>query len=232
VSDYIHDEFDPEDFEPTPKRVGPLSHRLTAQALFPAALCFLAFAVTSGLYWRQTSVSNMLWVSGETIFVDGEYWRLLSALFTHSDAGHLLSNTPLFLIFGWVLYGYFGRLVFPATAFVLGIATNLWTIYLYPAEVRLVGASGMLYGMIALWLVLYIKFDVDHSLPWRLIRALAFTLIVIFPTTFQPKTSYLAHGIGFLLGLLSAVPLSVYFQKKFETATSITVSPAQDMYYH
>lgn len=70
---------------------------------------------------------------------------------------------------------------------------------------RLVGASGMIYGMAALWLVLYIYHDTDRSMKMRIFRAAGFTLIVLFPETYNPSTSYMAHAAGFTLGIISAL---------------------------
>jgi len=131
--------------------------------------------------------------------------RLLTAVFTHSDFGHLLANAPLFLIFGWLLRSFFGSFGFPIMALVFGIISNLITVYYYAPTTRLLGASGMVYGMVAFWLVLYIRFDVDRSIPVRLFRVIAFSLIVMFPTTFVKTTSYLAHSAGFATGIIAGI---------------------------
>jgi rhomboid protease GluP len=193
----------PEDFLPSPKKQrGPLSEKPTVESARPALTAFIFFFIASYFYWQDLGDSR-LWVSGKSIFVDHEYWRLFTALFTHADLGHLLANTPLFLIFGWFLHYFFGWLVFPITAFLIGIGSNLITIYFYNPQTHLIGASGMLYGMVSLWLVLYIRFETDYTVWMRFFRALAFSLAVLFPTTFQPTTSYLAHAAGFFLGLLA-----------------------------
>jgi membrane associated rhomboid family serine protease len=85
-------------------------------------------------------------------------------------------------------------------AFVVGALSNLWTIWLYAPETRLVGASGMLYGMVAMWLVLYVKFAKDYDVPMRIFRAIGVSLVLLFPTTFDDNTSYTAHATGFVVG--------------------------------
>ena len=178
----------PEDFRPTsPMPLSPLRQMPAVHHVRPALLMLVFFVLLSALYWREGR-GDWLWVSG--------------ALFTHSDLGHLLANAPLFLIFGWFLRAFFGLALFPGVALGIGVASNLVTIATYEPTVRLVGASGMLYGMVALWLVLYIRFDTDQRVLHRWARALAFSLVILFPTTFQPTTSYLAHGVGFGFGLL------------------------------
>lgn len=195
--DYVPDAAD---FIPAPvKQKSPLNRVPGPGTARPALLMFVLFWVASLTYWfGGRGVGG--WVSGEAVFQKGEYWRLFTALFTHSDVGHLLSNTPLFLIFGWFLGAFFGPVVFPATVILVGAASNLATVYMYDPGTHLVGASGMLYGMIALWLVLYVHFDTDYSITMRIFRALGVSLLMLFPTTFQETTSYQAHAWGFLFG--------------------------------
>jgi rhomboid protease GluP len=202
----------PEDFLPSPpKPRGPLSRMPDADGTHPALIAFTFFALASLSYWRDGDASPLP-VSGVAVFRDHEYWRLFTALFTHSDMGHLLANAPLFLIFGWFLRSFFGRVTFPLAAFCIGVASNLVTVYFYAPATQLVGASGMLYGMAALWLVLYIRFDTDHTVWMRFFRALAFSIAVLFPTTFEPTTSYLAHASGFVIGVVTGLGMSPFLR--------------------
>lgn len=196
-----------EEFAPSPpKPPGPLTRFPSKQAMTPALVCFALFWLASLYEWSPRSRYGLA-ASGDEVFRKGEYWRLVTALFTHSNVEHLLSNTPLFLIFGWFLYAFFGRLAFPFGALLVGVLSNLWTIYVYPPRMSLVGASGMLYGMIALWLVLYVHFETEYKVSMRIFRAIAVSLLLLFPTTFQQTTSYMAHATGFFLGLVVGVAL-------------------------
>lgn len=59
----------------------------------------------------------------------------------------------------------------------------------------------MVYGMVALWLTLYIRFDQKGRWVKRVMRSLGFSLLVLFPQTYEPNVSYLAHASGFILGI-------------------------------
>ena len=76
------------------------------------------------------------------------------------------------------------------------------TIYAYDWDTDLLGASGMLYGMVALWLVLYVRFETEYTVSMRIFRAIGVSMLLLFPTTFHKTTSYLAHGTGFAIGLV------------------------------
>ena len=215
-----HDyEYSSVEFQPS-KLKGPLDHIPAMSTAFPAFVMFCFFGVASTLYWNHP-FGKYLWVSRESIYENGEMWRLLTSLFVHGDFVHLLSNSPLFLIFGWILHAFFGKWIFPVVGLVIGVISNLATIYYMPDSTRLVGASGMLYGMVGLWLVLYVRFDVHQKISVRIFRAAAFSLLVLAPTTYHPTTSYLAHGFGFFFGIVSGYIASTLVTPKTPKALEI-----------
>jgi rhomboid protease GluP len=203
MTEFDDDDFpDPEDFKEEPERPpGPLARFPAIRHAIPALILFLAFYLATSVY-NRSAAGDYLWLSGDSIFKHHEYWRLLTSLCTHADLYHLFSNALIFLVFGWMLRAYFGLFVFPGVSLATGLLTNLLTIAAYDPAIKLLGASGMAYGMVALWLVFYIHHDVDHTVPMRIFRAIGFSLVMMFPTTFDPHVSYLAHAIGFGTGLV------------------------------
>jgi rhomboid protease GluP len=135
--------------------------------------------------------------------------RAFGSLFIHADIGHLSSNLVLLIPFGWLLINYFGPLAFPVIAIIGGIITNIITIYIYKNDyyqTSLVGASGMAYAIVSQWIVLYLKWDRRYSLTERIIRSIGVAMMLLIPSQFSPKTSYLAHGVGFIVGIICALP--------------------------
>ena len=187
---------------------GPLSHIPPLSSGLVAFHMYALCAVVSVAYWTQPW-ADLLWVSKDAIANNSEYWRLFTALFTHADFGHLIANGPMFLIFGWLLRAFFGWYVFPVGALLIGAAANLLTVGFHSHDIRLVGASGMVYAMVALWLVLYVRFESRFTLPIRLFRVVGFALLTMMPTLYQPRTSYLAHGVGFGLGIAVGLVLQL-----------------------
>lgn len=186
------------------KQPGPLSrHPAYASAIPPIALSVIFIICT---YMPESHpLHDLLWASRESVFSRHEYWRLITAILIHADSLHLLSNMPLFILFGFFLYEYFGFMLFPLISFATGVCSNIITLYFYPDSVRLAGSSGMIYGMAALWLVLYIYHDTDHTMPVKIFRSTGFALIVLFPETYNPATSYMAHAAGFAAGIIFAL---------------------------
>jgi len=91
---------------------GPLSRRPLYSSAIPVFILSFLFVLCTCIS-NNSSFSDYLWASRETVFTKHEYWRLLTAIFTHTDAVHLLSNMMLFFFFGLFLYEYFGIIVFP-----------------------------------------------------------------------------------------------------------------------
>jgi len=185
---------------------GPLSRRPSFISSYPALLISIIILFFSRIM-TNSSYADIMWSSYETVYVKHEFWRLVTAIFTHVDSIHLLSNLPLLILFGWFLFEYFGFFVFPLMSLLIGILTNMVTLYFYADSTRLIGASGMIYGMTSLWLVLYIFRDTDHSLKMRIFRATGFALIMLFPETYNPTTSYMAHASGFVIGIITGLLL-------------------------
>lgn len=180
----------------------PLARAPRQSSLKPVIWWISGWLWLSAMYWRYPETWDFS-VSRRGIFENYEFWRLVSALLVHSDIGHLLSNSYLFIIFGWLLRDYYGSLAFPWVSAIVGAMTNVIVVYYYPMDQRLVGASGMVFAMIGMWLVLYIRFETGVSFAKRIFFAIGFCLVLLVPSTYDPRTSYLAHGIGFVLGVVA-----------------------------
>ncbi len=120
----------------------------------------------------------------------------------------------LFIVFGWLLRYFYGLLAFPIFSLVIGVLTNLVSVHFHDPKIHQIGASGMIYGMIAMWIIFYIKYDISNSIPMRVLRSVGFSLAMLFPTSFREEIDYIAHGIGFIIGLFIAVSLIPLMNKK------------------
>lgn len=201
----------------------------------PAQSAFLIAALTTlllafgGIAYGQDFFQAKSWMSatGEAVFSEGAYWRSWTALFAHADQKHLLSNSFLFFILGSFLTAYFGTFVFPLMAFFFGGITNILVISMMPPEVRLLGASGVVFWLGGVWLTLYFLLDQKHSLYQRALRTFGVALVLFFPAeAFDPQTSYSAHFIGFILGILFA--LFYYRQNRRLFLQALVVVPVPE----
>ncbi len=180
----------------------------TIIAVISLALLFLFFS------FNQKNFS----ANGYLVFEKHEYWRAFTTTLLHADLNHLAHNAFFFTGLAALLHNYFGLLVFPVLSLLVGGIINLICLYFYPPQVFLVGVSGVIYFMASFWLVLYLLIERRQSLTVRILHAFAVSLIFLFPEAFQPETSYLAHGLGFLIGLPIGVLYYIWNRKKIRAA--------------
>ena len=184
------------------------SHTSTIIAAISLAILLLFFGFN-----EKTFSAN-----GYLVFEKHEYWRAFTTTLLHADLNHLAHNAFFFTGLAALLNNYFGFWVFPVLSLFIGGTINLICLYFYPPEVFLVGVSGVIYFMASFWLVLYLFIERRQTITVRLLHAFAVSLIFLFPEAFQPETSYLAHGLGFALGLPVGLVYYLWNKQKIKSA--------------
>lgn len=171
-------------------------------------------AISSLYWWGPRELADALPASGEAVFGRGESWRLLTAMGAHADGIHLLSNA---FFLSWLIYfsyGAFGPTLFPWAAVPAAALSLAVTLEGYAPNIRIVGASGLLYLLAGAWLTLYVLVERRLTVPKRLLRAVGVFLVVLVPTSIEPEVSYRAHAIGFFFGVCLAL---AYFLARRDT---------------
>jgi rhomboid protease GluP len=182
-----------------------LSRSPRESALIVAGGMTLLLALVSLFYeMNWWHARDLMAASGESVFGRGENWRLLTTIFAHGDLGHLLSNSILFFILGFFLYGHFGAWLFPVSALLGGALTNFLVLPTYDPRVTLIGASGVVYWMGGAWLMLYFLLSQQKNLMHRWVRTLGVAILLFMPSeSFEQAVSYRTHFAGFAVGTLS-----------------------------
>jgi membrane associated rhomboid family serine protease len=215
----------PEDFLPSPpKPVGPFRRWPPLFPAFTAPLCVaLGSLGLSLLHWNRDL--SAFAASGYDVWQQGRYWKLFTALLDHADIAHWGLNMMPLVFFGWLLCAYFGVWVFILGALFVGLTSNAFTIALYQPATSLIGASGVVYGIIAMWLVLYIRFDNENNLAKKCMRVVGFVLMLLFPTTYEHTTSYLAHASGFVFGIFAGASILPFVTLRIFPANEVELRP-------
>lgn len=182
---------------------------------FAVALASVAALLgASLLYWTDPEgLGALLPASRQSVFAEGEYWRLATSIGVHADFRHFLSNVVVFAVLAFLLYGYYGPWVYPGLALGLGSLVTAVALRTYPGGTLLLGASGVVYLMAGFWLTLYLLIERRVGIGKRLMRAVGFGLIVLVPTAVEPQVSYRTHAIGFAAGVAAAL---AYFSRHRE----------------
>lgn len=196
-----------------------LTRKPRPSAFFVSALSTLALCIGSIIYLRAPNWGESMSASWKAVHDKGEYWRLWTTIFAHGDFGHLVSNTFLFFILGFFLYGYFGTAVFPIGAFILGGLTNYIVLSTYAPEITLIGASGVVYWMGGAWLILYFLLSRQKNFNQRLLRTLGVGILIFMPAeAFEARVSYRTHLIGFVLGVVFGLVYFLLYRRRFREA--------------
>ena len=134
---------------------------------------------------------------------NGEWWRLITALFVHSSLLHLLVHVVGLVPLGLVLERLVGPVAFAAVYLASGIFSGLFSISAFPMTVS-VGASGAIAGVYGLMLAASMWGVINRprlKIPLVAIKWLAGSLVVFMTYTLATGT-VAAVGVGFVTGLL------------------------------
>jgi membrane associated rhomboid family serine protease len=184
---------------------GNSSRLVDLLALRPNGLCVAGGAAFD--VGRAECVDNGTWLPG---FVDGAYWQVVTAGFTHVTILHIGFNMLALWIIGPQLELALGRARFLALyllSLLAGSAVVLWAGSEFQATL---GASGAIYGLFAALLVLALKVGGDVR------QLLVLIGINVFLTFALPNISWQGHLGGFLGGLVIAAAL-VYAPRRHRT---------------
>ena len=173
------------------------------------AVAFL-FEISVG-NWNDPEVLHRIGaLEPYAVVVQGEYWRLFTALFLHAGFTHLLFNLFALYILGPPLERSIGSVRFVACYLISGLASSAGVVALtlvgFVQVAQLVGASGCIMGVVGAWAGFLL---IHRHAPLAKQRLANIFLIVVIQTAFDlstPQVSMAAHisGLigGFLLGLL------------------------------
>jgi membrane associated rhomboid family serine protease len=190
-----------------------LSRKPASGSAWVAVASVAVLFIVSGIYWTDAfGLASQLAAAPESVFDRGEYWRLFTAMGTHADFDHLLGNAIVFGVLSYLLYGYFGAIVYPILTLGFGAVVMGLSLATYPPLTILVGASGVTYLMAGFWLTLYLFVERRFTPAKRLLRAIGFGLIVLMPTVVEPAVSYRTHALGFGVGVV--LGLTYFYVKK------------------
>ena len=185
-----------------------------------AVFVFIFLNIAAFLYeissgdWRDPLVLHQLGaLEPYAVIVQGEYWRLLTALFLHGGSTHLLFNLFALYVLGPPLERSIGAFRFATCYLVSGLGSSAGVVLLTLLGVvraaQLIGASGCVMGIIGGMAAFLIRHRHMSNAAQRLTNiALIVAIQVVFDLT-TPQVSMAAHICGLITGfvvVLLAVP--------------------------
>lgn len=156
----------------------------------------------------------------------GEYYRILTSMFLHSDISHLFSNMLVLLFIGGLLEKVAGRIKYLIIYFGSGIIAavcsvgyNMWREYgrsSYNGTTISIGASGAIFGVVgAIFFIVIVNRGKLEQISFR--QIVLFVILSLYNGYVNSQIDQAAHIGGFLGGLiLSAI---IYRRKNTDAIT-------------
>jgi membrane associated rhomboid family serine protease len=181
-------------------------------ALILVSVLVFLFEISAG-DWKDPEILHRIGaLEPDAVVVQGEYWRLFTALFLHGGFLHLAFNLFALYVLGPPLERSIGTIRFLACYLISGLASSAGVVALSELGLvqvgQLIGASGCIMGVVGAWAGFLLR---HHHAPFAKQRLANIGLIVAIQIAFDistPQVSMAAHmcGLvaGFFLGLLLA----------------------------
>jgi membrane associated rhomboid family serine protease len=188
---------------------------------------FVAMTVASKKIGQFTIPELLSWGANfGPLTVNGQWWRLFTALFVHFNVLHLLLNMWALWNIGCLTERLFGRRTYLFLYVCAGALASLASIAWDPSLAS-VGASGAIFGVFGAFLG-FLRQQRRQIPSWILrkhwISTLAFVLFNLASGALQPGIDNAAHvgGLlcGFALGLILARPLDIEVRQRFVARTA------------
>ncbi len=146
----------------------------------------------------------------------GQPWRLFTSLFVHGGMTHLLLNMFSLWLLGLMLEQRVGAWRLLAVYLASGLAASLATVWYHTDGINSTGASGAIFGLYGLMLVLLLskKMVLDKSDRRAMLGLVLYLVLSNLISGLTGNIDNIAHVGGLLMGLLVAGPLAVFSIKK------------------
>ena len=153
---------------------------------------------------------NVLYNRGDlnvvSVLINGEYGRILWAMFLHVDRGHLFNNMLILFFLGAMIEKEIGHIKYAFLYFLSGIGGNLLSLFakvMTREVVGSVGASGAVFGLdgVLLAMVFFWKKELPNVSPARVAIMVVLSLYSGFTATNIDNAAHLGGlVIGFFAG--------------------------------
>lgn len=149
---------------------------------------------------------NVFSIHGPSIRA-GQYYRLLTGIFIHSDIFHILFNCYALYILGSQIESFFGKVKFTIIYLFSGLIGALFSMS-FGGNYASVGASGAIFGLMGslLYFGYYYRVYLGNVVKSQIIPLIVANLVIGF---ISPGIDNYAHIGGLLGGILITIALGV-----------------------
>jgi len=138
-------------------------------------------------------------------------WSLVTYIFLHGSANHIVSNLFSLVLFGFILEKIVGSKNFLVTFFSAGIAAGMVSTFFYSS---VIGASGAIFGIVGVLAVIRPKMVVlAFGMPIPMLAAVVMWAALDLGGVFYPSS---VANIGHIGGLLAGVAVGFWLRPKYK----------------
>ena len=180
--------------------------------------------VSRGFLQSESAILSAGALSRDLV-LQGEIWRLASAMFLHGSLEHLFGNAVGLFILGMAAEHAYGKWEMAGVYFISGLAGSVLSTLINPGPA--VGASGAIFGLLGAMIVFFYKHrDLFHVRDKRIGNVLllwaGYSLVTAY---FMPFIDNAAHVGGLIGGAFSGYWLTPRLMKTID----VTADYADEM---
>jgi membrane associated rhomboid family serine protease len=185
------------------------------------SLLILACIAASIWAWQQPpAFAERNLVFSSTNLLHGRVWTLPAALFVHASVLHLFGNMLFLFVFGRTLEKTVGPAKHLMVFFTGGFVGFILSLPFMSRGAGMLGASAAIFTVAAcVMLVSPLKFSWLFLAPQGLVAIIYFVynVVVVYDPSvipgYDPHVAYVAHIIGFVVGIPFGIALSKQWKK-------------------
>jgi len=215
IEEVVHDEFYDADINPGryAGNIKDYSHNkvqwitlVNTLIIAVNIIIYLAVHHTS-LFGKTEEILHKGALSWYHVKEKGEYYRIFTSMFLHSDFEHLINNMLVLFFVGDKLEQIVGKVKYLIIYFVTGIIAGIFSIgynMLKGEQVYSIGASGAIFGIVgAMVYILLVNKGRLQNISSR--QILLFTLFSLYGGIVNTNIDNVAHIGGFIGGIILAL---------------------------
>lgn len=167
--------------------------------------------------------------SGETVFGQGQIYRLVTAIFLHASIDHLLGNMIFLFAFGDVVENYLKTKKYLILYGIAGVGSNLfavlWRTVSGSYEMLGIGASGAIFGVMGAMTMLMYRYPELRktakgvplwAIPAYVVYSIGYPIVTSAITGTTSNIDLAAHIGGFIVGAVTFY----FLDTKYNTANA------------
>ncbi|MCK6264378.1 rhomboid family intramembrane serine protease [Vibrio sp. ZSDE26] len=186
-------------------------------------VCLIVFSigVATGVDMMNGNTQELMSIGGvrRDLILQGEYWRVFSAVFVHAGLSHIAMNIIVLGFAGRSVESHIGSSNFIMLFIICALGSSFASISWYENTLS-VGISGVNFGLIGALVALLLTGYVDKGSRSDLIGLVMMVLVSGAAVLFLPNIDHAAHLGGLVSGMLFTLLMTTWLRKPMKALST------------